>query len=383
MRSFVNPGTTCPDAPTGAQNGWFRYVTANHDQTAPFRLFNRWHLMDLQRFALVPLPASAGGPAGASTAWDTFWGTCLSDGTASMDCEQNPAAARVSTSLVPGVPKTTQENNPAPDAERIAIPADAREQFPDGLYQVVAIANPYGQYGPTRGISCTTIALAGMPSYAPSAVTVDASPATCYVPATMQQPTSAPTGRDPMVNAQEGIDCTLQTTGTAPGHCWLTAPQTTGEAPFAPHPPAISNISTANTVTGTNTVPVAIRASSVPAPTPRSGANNPPATASGQPATSRRLTVSRSKSYTRTALTKQFGSKLTRVRITCKVRTSTASTCKVSWKKSGYSYKGHVWLRYKTVKSRLRWQYRVEVKKARKGHKTTTVKRGYKTGGTF
>ncbi len=64
------------------------------------------------------------------------------------------------------------------------------------------------------------------------------------------------------------------------------------------------------------------------------------------------------------------------------MRTSTASTCSVSWRKSGASYKGNVWLRYKTVRSRLRWQYRLEVKKTKSGH-TQTVTRSYKTGGTF
>jgi hypothetical protein len=65
------------------------------------------------------------------------------------------------------------------------------------------------------------------------------------------------------------------------------------------------------------------------------------------------------------------------------VRKSTASTCTVSWRKSGYSYKGHVWLRYKTVRNRLRWQYRVEVKKTKAHRRTTTVRRAYRTGGTF
>ncbi len=71
------------------------------------------------------------------------------------------------------------------------------------------------------------------------------------------------------------------------------------------------------------------------------------------------------------------------MKISCRVRKSTAATCTVSWRKSGYTYKGHVWLRYKTIRSRLRWQYRVEVKKSRRGHKTHTVRRAYRTGGTF
>ena len=40
--------------------GWFRYIYGRH---SPTDAFNRWHIMDLERFALVPLPASAGWPA--------------------------------------------------------------------------------------------------------------------------------------------------------------------------------------------------------------------------------------------------------------------------------------------------------------------------------
>jgi len=115
---------------------------------------------------------------------------------------------------------------------------------------------------------------------------------------------------------------------------------------------------------------------------PSSGASNPPAAASGQPRTVRRLTVTNSTSYTRTALRRQFGKGLSRLRISCRVRTSTASKCSVSWRTSGASYKGNVWLRYKTIRSRLRWQYRLEVKKTKSGH-TQTVRRPYTTGGTF
>jgi len=128
MQAFQVAAATCPatSAGAGAQDGWFRYVTANHSDATP-PLFNRWHLMDLQRFALVPLPTSLGGPAGAYTAWDTTWGTCLSDGGPSMDCVQDATPAEpLPTSIPAGSAKTTQELNPAPDAERIAIPDQAR-----------------------------------------------------------------------------------------------------------------------------------------------------------------------------------------------------------------------------------------------------------------
>ena len=76
------------------RSGWLVPVRDGEPQQperdAAGSAFNRWHLMDLQRFALVPLPTSLGGPAGAYTAWDTTWGTCLSDGGPSMDCTQDP-----------------------------------------------------------------------------------------------------------------------------------------------------------------------------------------------------------------------------------------------------------------------------------------------------
>ena len=149
------------------------------------------------------------------------------------------------------------------------------------------------------------------------------------------------------------------------------------------HPGRASNVNAAGfpTITATNTVPVAY-GPQVVNPTPSSGANNPPAGASGQPRTIRRLTTTNSRAYTTIALRKQFGKGLSRLRISCRVRSSTASTCSVSWRKSGASYKGNVWLRYKTVRSRLRWQYRLEIKKTKSGH-TQTVRRSYKTGGTF
>jgi hypothetical protein len=380
MGAYQVDGTACPGsaATAGTQDGWFRYVTANHsnpDATPAGSAFNRWHLMDVQRFALVPLPTSLGGPSGAPTAWDNQWGTCLSNGGLTMDCEQSPTAATLSTAIGAGAAKTTQELNPAPDAERIAIPADARGAFPDGAYQVVAISSPYGQYG-TPSIACTTITLTGAQAYNPLVTQVGGQPSTCYVPAAMLAQTGPSGGlRDPLAGAVAST-CTLSVTPET-GHCWAAVP-TTGANPLA-----ASNVNATGfpTITPTNTVPVAY-GPQVVSPTPSSGAKNPPAGASGQPRAVRRLTVTNSKAYTATALRKQFGKRLSRLRISCRVRSSTASTCNVSWRKSGASYKGNVWLRYKTVRSRLRWQYRLEVKKTKAGH-TQTVRRSYKTGGTF
>jgi hypothetical protein len=95
------------------------------------------------------------------------------------------------------------------------------------------------------------------------------------------------------------------------------------------------------------------------------------------------LTAALARTYTRAALRKHFGRNLSRLQVSCRVRSSTASTCRVSWRKAGATYKGNVWLRYRTVRNRLRWQYRVEVKKRKSGHRTQTIKRSYRTGGTF
>ena len=107
MAAYQVAAATCPAtaAGAGAQDGWFRYVTANHSEptaTPAGSAFNRWHLMDLQRFALVPLPTSLGGPAGAYTAWDTTWGTCLSDGGLTMDCDQDATPAAPLADRNPG-----------------------------------------------------------------------------------------------------------------------------------------------------------------------------------------------------------------------------------------------------------------------------------------
>jgi hypothetical protein len=374
MQAYEVAGTSCPPAGSaGAQDGWFRYITANHSDTSP-ATFNRWHLMDLQRFALVPLPAAAGGPAGAATAWDTYWGTCLSNGGLTMDCEQNDAATTLSTSIPAGAVKTTQELNPAPDAERIAIPTAAMSSFPNGMYQIVAVSNPYGQYSGGASVACTTIALTGMTTYSPQVTQVAGAPSTCWVPRAMQAALTGPGGRDPMAGAQTTTPaCPLV---PATGHCWATVP-TSG-----PNTLAASNVNAAGnpTITATDTVPVAYGPPvSTAAPSP--GTSNPPATAAGQ-STSRRITAALSRTYTRTALRKQFGRRLSRLRVACRVRSSTASTCSVSWRKSGASYKGNVWLRYRTVSGRLRWQYRLEVKK-RKSGRTQTIRRAYRTGGTF
>jgi hypothetical protein len=374
-------GTACPATrPGSGQDGWFRYVDANHSNvgdTPNGPAFNRWHLMDLQRFALVPLAGPNGPAAATPTAWDTFWGTCIGNGTPSMDCEQNAAAATTFSRINPGQVKTTQEQSPAPDAERIAVSTNNMGGFPDGYYQVVAIANPYGHYSGPPTVACTTIHLSGMTTYHPVATQV-AIPSTCYMPTNIPGPTGQGV-LDPLAGGQPTTPpCTLMPTT---GHCWDSVPMS------GANPPARSNVNdpTMPNITPTRTVAVA-QAGGTNVPPPASGAGNPPPVAAGQPVRRpvHRLTSRQSRSYARRALRKQFGKHLHRLKVSCRVRTSTAATCKVSYRKAhGYRYSGHVWLRYKTVKHRLRWQYRMELKKRRAHHKTQTIRRGYRTGGTL
>ena len=77
-------GGSCPVAePAAGQFGWFRYVYGRHAEQ-----LNRWHLMDLERSALVPLTP------GVPTVWDNHWGTCLNLlANATLNCEGNRGAA--------------------------------------------------------------------------------------------------------------------------------------------------------------------------------------------------------------------------------------------------------------------------------------------------
>jgi hypothetical protein len=371
MRAYqVAPGvlgSDCPaSAPGSGQIGWFRYIFANHSTTDAY---NRWHLADFQRFALVPLPPSLGGPSAAATAWDTYWGTCLNLGDPSLFCSNDPAAGSLTVGIGSGASKVTQDG--APDDQRIAIPADSRGSFPDGAYQIVAISNPYGalgEAGTTSGsVACTTVTLANAPAYAGFTATPSAAvPATCYVPRTLPAALTGPGGRDPMASAAPTTPpCTLM---AASGHCWAAAP-TTGA-----YTAARSNVNAtvASTIVATDTVPVVQGADyRVTAAAPPAA---PPARAS------RRLSARAARAHVRTALRKQFGRRLRRLRVSCRITASTRSTCTVSWRKSGASYRGKVFLRLRTVRARLRWQYRLDVTKRRDGH-AQRIRRGYRTGG--
>ena len=203
--------------------------------------------MDLQRFALVPLPPSLGGPSAAATAWDTYWGTCLNLGDPSLFCSNDPAAPSLPTGIASGQGKVTQDG--APDDQRIAIPADSRGSFPDGAYQIVAISNPYGlitEAGTTSGsVACTQVQLANAPAYTGfTATPVAAAPATCYVPRTLPAALTGPGGRDPMASAGPTTPpCTII---AASGHCWATVPMAGANTPAVSN----TNATAAATIVG-------------------------------------------------------------------------------------------------------------------------------------
>jgi hypothetical protein len=190
-------------------------------------------------------------------------------------------------------------------------------------------------------------------------------PPTCYVPRTLPAALTGPGGRDPMASTGPTTPpCTLM---AGSGHCWAAAP-TSGA-----NPPARSNVNTdaAAIVVATDLVPVAQGADFrvTPVATPA-----PPARAA------RRLTTRGARAHVRTALRKQFGRNLRRLRVSCRVVGGTRSTCTVRWRIRAASYRGRVDLRLRTVRGRVRWQYRVDVRKTRAGH-VQRIRRSYRTGG--
>ncbi len=403
----LTAGGSCPATePAGGQFGWFRYVYGRH---SPTDAFNRWHLMDLERFALVPLPASAGGPPdGTPTVWDNHWGTCLGLGGApgGVSCPANRSAAGIDVGVAAGATQTTgiyYDTSGIIDEQVIPIPVGMHPinggPLQDGLYQIVDLTNPYGLLqeagGAIGSVSCTTVNFSIGTSGADFGLVhvpvVDAAPTNCYLPTSLDPMLPGPGGFDPMAGADAILDCTF--TGS---HCWPgdTAPHS---GPF----PAAHTLATGNpsyipstTVANGSAIPEAISATgrraitpgrtTAPAPAPPPASTLPgkptPQPAPTTPAQSRAIDVA--KSRTRTALRHAFGKGLSRLRVSCRLRSHGASTCTVSWRKHGWSYSGHVYLRLKTLKGRERWQYRVDVTR-RKGHHHKRIKRAYRTGGTL
>jgi hypothetical protein len=429
MRAYqAEPGLltagTCPPVATGQQVGWFRYVYGRHSVANEF---NRWHLMDLERYALVPMPATQGGPpAGTPTVWDNHWGTCLNLLSA-PGCERALGAASLDVGVAAGTDKATQPHEV--DSALIPIPAELQARLPAGRYQVVDLMNPYGIVREPGGVygsvSCVTIDLAfGIPEdYVLHVDTYDANPGTCYVPDRFDDALTGPGDpADPMRGAEGAPPCVLPYRNPLDtSHCW---PENTepGHDPndpphSGPYPAAHTNSTGDPDVVTSTPFPagtsisaiLAARGTTPPPPPPSdSGAARPPA-GGGAPAqppggapkpqppapkppaeddddtkgeSSSKTAARTARSHTRTALRKVFGTHLSRVKVSCRLRKHDAATCRVSFRKRGGArYSGHIYLRDHRVHGRLRWQYRVDVKR-RTGKHTTRVKRGYRSGGS-
>ena len=376
-------GGSCPAAePATGQFGWFRYVYGRHAEQ-----LNRWHLMDLERSALVPLTP------GVPTVWDNHWGTCLNLlANATLNCEGNRSAAGLDVG-VGGGEKITSVGDVDAQTIPLTSPTDAPPSYlPDGQYQIVTMVNPYGivkqANGANGSVRCVTVNLTiprtGDHFGEPTITIADPSPATCLVPATLDPMLTGPGGVDPMGGADGVPGCAIP---AGFSHCWATAPHT---GPFInAHSQSTGNPAvTATAAVGQGQpVPEAISATGRRLPataavvTPKPAVATMPVSKANttiSPATRRNLAIASTR--TKSVLRKVFGRGLTSLRVSCRLRPASAATCAVSWRKSGARYSGHVYLRNHRVNGRLRWQYRVDVTK-KKGKQTTHVRRGYRTGG--
>jgi hypothetical protein len=113
------PATLGDCAGTSVNTGdlFFRYAIANHSSGTDY---NRWHAMDFQRFALVPVTANGlSADASRPTVWDNQWGTCLLDDDG-MACPQDRNGGPFGVGISSGTQgKLTQEG--APDQAVIAF----------------------------------------------------------------------------------------------------------------------------------------------------------------------------------------------------------------------------------------------------------------------
>jgi hypothetical protein len=378
-------GASCPAAePASGQFGWFRYVYGRHPEA-----LDRWHLMDIERSALVPLSP------GVPTVWDNHWGTCLNLLSANLNCEGDRGISGLDAGVASGATKITGTGQV--DAQTIPITVPTGEILPDGQYQIVTLTNPYGLIkengGAIGSVNCVTVDLSipdsGEHFGEPAITIVDPSPSTCQLPTSLDPAVTGPGGVDPMVGAEVVPGCVF--TGS---HCWPNPTMAPHEGDYInAHSLATGNpsaIATRQVVSG-SAIPEDISVTgrrlpaggAVTAPAPSGGATMPaPSAASTQTSTATRRALTVARNHTRSALSKVFGTGLSRLSVSCRLRPASASTCTVSWRKSGARYSGHVYLRNKRVNGRLRWQYRVDVAK-RKNGKTTHIRRAYRTGGTI
>jgi hypothetical protein len=391
LRSYqTTPGdlAACAgNAPATGASGWFRYAVTNHSSTGEF---NRWHLMDLQRFALVPTGATAA--AGARTQWDTRWGTCMNDNQF-MDCEHGANANRLQVGIAAHADKVTEEG--APDQTVVAFP----NRVPNGTYQLVAISNPYGairEAGTTYGsVSCVGLQVTGDEGLGEWKVYGAGQPANCQLPTTIPGALTGPTGLDPFARAQV-LSCPVLEPTT--GHCWATIPES------GDHPLAQTNVHDNSTATATRTIAQygAVGTYGVdgggnpggggggggggtitpPRTLPPTPPKNPGVTPPQGALTLPTLEARKARSYTRTALRRTFGTLPASAKVTCRATGGANQACTTSWKRSGKSYTGTVRVWFTSTTTQVSWNYDLAVQRKQRGHRTTTTTRGARVGGT-
>ena len=401
MRAYqLAPGdlAACPaQEPGSGRFGWFRYVYGRHEEQA-----NRWHVMDLERSALVPLDGSL------PTVWDNHWGTCLNYASANLNCEGARNVPGLQTGVAGGEKITATGEV---DAQTIpltvpSIPDGASGMLADGQYQIVTLTNPYGLIkedgGAIGSVQCVNVTLDiprtgdpgeyGLPTITPSAQL----PADCLLPTQLDPALTGPGGADPMAGADTIPACTF--TGS---HCWPIANSAPHVGPdydldeldFLP----ARSLATGNpavtprmSIARGSAIPAAVAATGLPrpgvtpavtVPVPGAATLPRPSVASSRPSSSTRSAGATARSHTRTALRRVFGTGLSSLRVSCRLRPASAATCSVSWRKRGARYSGKLYLRTLRINGRSRWQYRVDVTRRTSG-RTTHVRRAYRTGGT-
>jgi hypothetical protein len=402
----------CSGATQNTAGLWSRYATANHSDD---NTFNRWHVMDLQRFALVPL-AGQNGPAAGNrrTIWDSQWGTCLLDD-GGMACPQNASATSFNVGISANRDKLTQEG--APDQAVIAF--RDLEQVPSGYYQVVAMANPYGVYreagNGTGSVSCTTVQITSNPDAGTfSLQQVAAAPAQCWLPRNLQSRVTGPTGGgvDPFAGAAaDGNTCMRHMVDDPAdpdditGHCWMYIPTINDPADLlAPHPPARTNITDARATSATNAVPVA-QGATINVPANPGNPGNGGSTPATPPAATPRVTppavtppvvtpptnkavptmsARRGRSYVRTALRRTFRVLPQSASVSCRLTGGATASCNVSWRRpKGVRYRGTVRVWFASDAQQVRWNYGMDVKRTKRGAKTRTTSRSERQGGVL
>jgi hypothetical protein len=395
----------CSGTSVNTGSPWFRYAIANHSSGADF---NRWHLMDLQRFALVPVTADGqNADTSRATIWDNQWGTCLLDD-GGMACPLTANEDAFGVGISAGVTnKLTQEG--APDQALIAF--HDLELVSSGRYQVVAMSNPYGairESGTTSGsVNCTNVQLTVDQGAGTFALTENpGAPARCFLPRTIQSALTGPGvgAVDPFMGAAADAPCVLHTAAEVvgpddrPGHCWLTIPTVDDGT----HPTARSNVNDARSAVATDAIAVApgsaIRSS---AGGGNSGGNGgggtgvvtTPRTTTSVPSTGMTITVvpralpvpalaaRKARSYTRTALRTTFGTLPSSAKVTCRMTGGSAAACSASWHRAGgvaYTANVNVW--FTSTSTRVSWNYQLKAKRMKHG-RVTTINRGTRLGG--